>query len=129
MAIDDDVAGRLHTHAGLGALIGTRLYLQPPVEGEPTPLVVAQRISVFVEQPMSGLSIAGYRSLFQFQVRATTYASALAVQTQLVAAILAMTGSSVTIEGRWIEGLRGPEKELEAEWFRADVDATFLHTG
>lgn len=126
MSIESDLYSGLTGHAGLSALISTRLYPDVAPQNATRPYVVYQRISTRKFQAISGTVVA-YLPRFQFSIYADTALSALNVAAQVQVALLAMSDSSVTIYERPLENERTTYED-QSHLFRRDFDAQILHS-
>lgn len=127
MSIESDLYSGLTGHAGLSALISTRLYPDLAAQNTTRPYVVYSTVSAVKFQAISGTVVAE-RPRFQFSIYADTALSALNAGAQLQAALLAMSGSSVTIYERPLESERTVYED-DSKLFRRDFDAQILHSG
>lgn len=129
MSIEQDIYTRLSGNAPLAALVGTRIYpggARP--QGSALPAVAHQRIST----PMvSGFSrgVIARSPRFQFTCWATTPDGCAALMRAVGTALLAMTGSTVTINSVTLDSERGPYLVPDIELYRGEVDALILHQG
>ncbi len=96
MAIEADLFAALTGHAGLSALVGSRVYPLILPQNPTYPAVTYQRISTPMAQVVTG-AVAAASTRFQVNVWANTYSSAVNVAAQIRAALLAMTGATVTV--------------------------------
>lgn len=126
MSIESDLYSGLTGHAGLSALISTRLYPDVAAQNATRPYAVYQRISTVKTQAISGVVVSELPR-FQFSIYADTALSALNVAAQVQAALLAFAGSSVTIYERPLENERTVYED-ESKLFRRDFDAQILHS-
>lgn len=132
MTIEADIRTALTGHAGLSALVGTRIYPDKLPQNPTYPAIVYQRISTPRAQAISG-TVASAAPRFQFSIYAkdasgvTGYDKSIAVATQLRAALLAMTGSTVTIHEVRLAGELGGWEDSPEITHRA-LDAIILHS-
>ena len=132
MAIWDDIYTRLTGHSGLNALISGRLYIDDEVPENPTyPYIVWREIAHPKEQAIDR-SIGFHMPFVEFECwaeRAATKSGVVGarnVRDQLEAALVAMTGNTVTINGMEIEGGdTGYDPDIQKH--RANTTATVLH--
>ena len=126
MAIEADIYKRLKNHSGLAALVSTRIYLLVAPQNATRPYIVFQRISTMRFQVFGG-TVAGARPRYQFSIYADTAPELVTVSAQLRAAILAMTGDTVTLYETSFESERD-DYEPETGLYRRDLDAMILHS-
>lgn len=124
MSLESDMYTSLTTHAGLSALISTRLYPDVAPQNATRPYVVYQRISTRKTQAISGVVVSQLARI-QFAIYADTALEVLNVAIQIQAALLAMAESTVTIYERPLENERTTYEE-QSLLFRRDFDATIL---
>lgn len=123
MSIESALFTALTTHAGLSALIATRLYQDAIPQAVTLPCVVMQRVSTPRYQVFgSTQAVAVSRPRFQFSCWAETFDEALAVCAQLRTALLA-TSYPVTLEGEYT--MRDPD----TNYSRRNLDAFIGHVG
>lgn len=134
LKIEEGIASYLQAHAGLSALISTRVYINRIPQGATLPLVVFQRISTsrIITHDTSGLTDLASPK-FQFDAWATTYASAKAITDQIRAALnglittVTIGADSVVIQAGIIDAERyNPELE-EVGLERISSDYTVWH--
>lgn len=94
MAIEDELFAALDGHAGLTALVVSRIYPIKANQSATYPLLVYQRISNSQYNGLSGSSGLA-NSRYQISAYADTYASARAVADQVVLAMAAATVTSI----------------------------------
>lgn len=126
MSIEADIYSSLTAHAGLSALIGTRLYPVLLPQNPTYPAVTYQRVSTPRAQAING-TVASAGPRFQFAAWASTYSSAVSVAAQVRAALIAMSGNIVTVYEVLLDGEREVWED-DPGVFRRDVDALILHS-
>lgn len=127
MGIEADLYTRLTGHAGLSALVATRVYpLVAPQDGT-LPYVTYQRISGTVHHQFARTAVAT-QARYQFDVWAGSFLSAQTVMAQLRTALVALTGNTVTVHEVLLDGSRD-EYEPETALFRASQDALITYGG
>lgn len=126
MTIEADLYSRLTGHAGLAALIGTRLYPDAAPQNASRPYVVYQRISTTRWQALSGVVVAA-SPRFQLTVYADSVSDLVSVAAQLRAAVLAMADSTVTVYERTLDN-ESTGYDDESHLFRRDLDVRILHS-
>lgn len=128
MTVEEGLYAYLAAHAGLSALIGTRLYPVTLPQTPTLPAVIYQRVSgpeVYSHQGFSNL----VTPRFQFDCRGLTYASAKAVAAQVKAALRGYKGlmGTVSVNGARIENdLDASDPELGH--YSVLIDAVIPHT-
>lgn len=121
MTIEQDVYDVLAAHAGLTALVSTRIYQMAFPSGTAFPCVTFQMISEPTEQVVTG-AIVGSSPRFQLTAWADDRDDASEVAEQLKLAAVSGIGTfkDVTVQG-------GPAThEADAGLFRRSVDAILL---
>ena len=121
MTIEQDVYDVLAGHAGLSALVGTRIYQMAFPSGTTFPCVTYQMISESTEQVVTG-AIVGSNPRIQLTAWADDRDDVAKVGEQLKLAAVAMIGtfSDVTVVG-------GPAfHEADGGLFSRSVDAILL---
>lgn len=116
-------------HAGLAALVGTRVYPMRLPANVTFPAITYERVSTPREHTINNTPVAA-EPRFQFDIWAENdYAAVLAVAEQLNAAIRALPSSgSVTVHERTADE-ESDRFEPEAELSRRTIEAVFLHEG
>lgn len=127
MAIEADLYTRLTGHAGLGALVGTRVYPLRAPQDAALPYITYQRISGVVLHEFARAAPAT-QARYQVDVWAGSFLAAQTAMTQLRAALIAMTGNTVTLHEVLLDGSRD-EYEPETGLYRASQDALMLYGG
>ena len=133
MQLEQALYAYLTGHAGLSALVGTRVYPEYLPDAPTYPAVVYQRVSGLASYTHDSAVGAGDfdRARIQFDCWADTYAGVKAVRAQLIAALSAYRGTMGGVGGVTIGGvfkaneLDWPEREAEKR--RAIVDFMFLY--
>ena len=121
MTIEQDVYDVLAGHAGLSALVDTRIYQMAFPSGTTFPCVTFQMISEPTEQVVTG-KVVGSSPRIQLTAWADDRDDVASVGEQLKLAAVAMIGKfkDVTVQG-------GPAThEAEAGLFRRSIDAIIL---
>lgn len=95
MSVDSDLVTRLTGHAGLAALIGTRVYPNRLPDSPTVPAVVYQKITDVAD--VGQASIAGKRHRYQITGWAATHLEAGDVETQVHAALELQTFGQVIL--------------------------------
>jgi hypothetical protein len=129
MTFEQALFSYLSNHAGLKALVNTRVYPITMPQNPTLPAVTYQKISGVVDYVMDDTSIK--RPRFQFDAWATSYSSARAVGEQIKSALNRYTGTmggagGVAVIGTWIENetdLFEPDTGL----YRVSIDIRFEH--
>jgi len=129
VAVEDAIYSRASGHAGLSALISTRIYPGLAPQDVTLPAVVYQRVSSVPESLLTADTDV-IRDRFQFTVLASSYESAVNVGIQIRSALQRWQGieSSVTIEDSYLLN----EIDLyedETEVFQKVIDFEILHRG
>jgi hypothetical protein len=127
MTFEQALFSYLSNHAGLKALVNTRIYPITMPQNPTLPAVTYQKISGVVDYGVSSIK----RPRFQFDAWASSYSSARAVAEQIKSALNRYTGTmggagGVTVIGTWIENemdLFEPDTGL----YRVSVDIRFEH--
>ena len=127
MTIEQDLFSRLTAHAGLSALLSTRLYPLLAPQDATLPYATYQRISSPVLHTFARGAPAT-QARFQFDVYAASALSAQQVATQLRTALIAMTGDTVTVHEVLIASSHS-DYERETALFRESVDALVIYGG
>ncbi len=132
MTFEEALFTYLSTHAGLSALVSTRLYPVVLPQGATLPAVTYMRVST-VQMRTFGDPRMGRTARIQFTVWASTYASRLAVAQQLAAALEGYDGLMGGTGGVTVLAAQG-ENELDdyeptAKVYQAALDFTFTYLG
>lgn len=130
MSIEAALVAELKAHAGLAALIGTRIYPLKLPQSATFPAVTYQRISGPRVSCMGGDSLAHPR--FQFDCWATGYLDALDVAAQVRAALQRTSGTigsgSNTASGVAIYLINEiDDYEPDTEYYRVTLDFIVWH--
>lgn len=98
------------------------VYTETLPQGAALPAITYQRISMPLEQPMNGHSIAARWSRIQFDCWAATGAAARTLRESLITALLGLTGLfGVSLENAF------DTYEPDTQRHRASIDAIFGH--
>ena len=135
MTIEADIVTTLSAAAGVTSVIGSgancRLYPAEAPQDVTYPCVVYQRIASTFEQAFGTAEpVAAYRPVFQFSCWSADVDSPLNVRALAAAvrdALLAMTGSTVTVYTRSLLGQR-EEFDEEGQLHRVDLDVELVHS-
>lgn len=125
MSIERDLYDALRSHAGLAALVGTRIYPVRFSQEAAFPLVTYQRISTPRNQAMDG-SVAGAHARFQVTCWAESALTAQQVAAEARAAVLAMTGGTVPLYEVVLVD-QGEDFHPEAQLYQQRVDVVLVH--
>lgn len=99
MSFSSALYSHLSTHAGLSAIVGTRVYPHPMPQNVTLPAVTYQRIDGVREDTFTR-AVASTTVRVQLNAWAKTYVQADAVRTQLRTAMLAFVdGGGLTVHG------------------------------
>mgnify|MGYP000866610207 CR=1 FL=1 len=127
-AIEETIYSGLSGHAGLTALVGTRVYPIMLPQNVTLPAVTYLRVGGARETAINEAPVAGM-PLFQISSWATTYDGVLAVAQQVLAAVRALvTGSGPSLYARDL----GEEVDLyepETGLYQRVLDVTLVHGG
>ena len=126
--VEEALKTRLEGHAGLAALVGTRIYPVRRPQNATLPAVTYQKVGGLSEQTHGGASgLAASR--FQFDVWAATYSSASAVAEQIRVALIGFRG---TVDGVEIGGvLHRGDRDLPdplTGMFHRSIDFAIWHS-
>lgn len=124
MSVEADLYSAL-TAGSIGARIGGRCYNRVPLQGCARPFVVYHRISEPTEQSFTR-AIASRSARFQVEYWSETNADALSGREDVIAALIGMSGSSVTINDLSIVDGRAQYSEV-ANLHGEIVDALILY--
>jgi hypothetical protein len=129
--LDEGLVAYLKAHAGLSALISTRVYLAPMPQGATLPCLTLQRIDTprTLTHDTSGATGTLARPRFQFDAWALTYASTRAITDQVRAALnghTGTTGTGVTIRAALVQDER-PDYDPLTALFRCQSDYFIWH--
>lgn len=127
MTIEADLYTRLTGHAGLSALVSTRVYPLLAPQDATLPYVTYQRISAPVLHTFARGAPAT-QARFQFDAYAASGLSAQQVAAQLRTALIAMTSDTVSVYEVLIASSHG-DYERETALFRESVDALITYGG
>jgi hypothetical protein len=125
VSLDSDLYSGMTGYAGLYDLIGDRLYPVSRPQGATLPAMTYQLISHPREQAING-TIAGGLARVQFSYWGTTHDAVEAIGSQLVAALVAWSAS--TVHGVVIDN-EMYDDEPDSQLQRGIVDALITYTG
>lgn len=117
MSIESVIYDRATGHAGLSALVSTRVYPNVAPQNVTVPFVTYRRVSA-VRPSGFGSDVGIVEARFQFDMYATTYSGARAVAEQVRAAFQRWTNSSGTVVY---------ETRIENELESFDAEPALLH--
>ena len=126
MSIEADITSGLIGHAGLNNLIGERVHQDELPQGSIYPAIRFMRISTATEQAIDR-SIASHLPRWRFSIWGSGGVETRKVKDQLILALVALTGDTVTINGLEILDQRAYGFDEDNKKHREDLDARILH--
>lgn len=126
MSIEADIRTSLIAHVGLKALVVARVHQDELPQGTEYPAIRYQRISTPTEQAFDR-SIASYIPRFRFSIWDSTGIKVGLVMDQLILALVALVGDTVTINGLEILDRASIGLDMDNKKYREDLDVRILH--
>lgn len=125
--IEEVIVSKLKAHAGLSALVGTRVYPAPLPQRPTLPAVTYQRISTLPAQTRDSIKAGFERPRFQFDGWASDVAGRSALATELRNALAAIQqASNPRVDVTLLQDARD-FYEADSGRYRAVLDAFIWH--
>lgn len=127
-SVEAAIYSGLTGHAGLSALVSTRVYPMRKPQAIAYPAITFGRVTTTREHTITNVAQVA-EGRFQFDVWAETYDETVAITEELLEAIRALASvSGITVYERTVED-EGDMFEPEVELFRRSIEATILYGG
>lgn len=132
MRIEQALYNRLSTHAGLAALVGSRIYpVRLPLRPD-YPAVSYFRVSRSMRRAFGG-TVSGQETRFQFDCWAKTYAGGKDVADQVIAALDGFSGTmggsgGVEVQAVYLENEQDDDFEDSADLYHTIVEFMIWHS-